>query len=329
MRNMKKDVTTWGLNVVKNMTVFRLCGETPSKMLVNKDLGPLVAFQAEILPHAFHSRHRHQCEHQWHLQKHHQHYQQSHVTRLLQHPSTQHQLLLQMSHHRSKHLQLHLQDRLRGQPDHQAMIRLFLHAQWEHQPIHLHGVCVKEVANDLRHLLSATREHVPNLGQIGVTGLDQPESLSRQRLHPACRVHNGLTKVIKEHHQAQRRTEIPVIQLFLSTTILLPNQSTHTMWNTFQDIPFHAKGGFRNTMVNGWTWFRKHQINQPFSISLEIREGEMNLISTDTPSLWACKSFNMPMCRIAASLPVAACSFDFCLRTRFTADHKLSASCEK
>ena len=37
------------------------------------------------------------------------------------------------------------------------MIRLFLHVQWEHQPIHLHGVCVREVANDLRHLLSAKK----------------------------------------------------------------------------------------------------------------------------------------------------------------------------
>ena len=64
MKNIKKDVTICGLNVVKGRTVFRLCGETPTKMLVSKDLVPPVASEAEILPHAFHSRLRRPCEDQ-------------------------------------------------------------------------------------------------------------------------------------------------------------------------------------------------------------------------------------------------------------------------
>jgi hypothetical protein len=33
---------------------------------------------------------------------------------------------------------------------------------------------VKEIVHDLRHQLSATLEHVPNLGQVGTAELDQP-----------------------------------------------------------------------------------------------------------------------------------------------------------
>ena len=100
MKNIKKNVKTQELNVVKGMTVFRLCGETHLKMLVNRDLVRPVVSEAEILQRGFHSRLRRLWEHQLHHRKLHQHLRQRHVTRL-----HQHQLPLQMSHHRSKRLQ--------------------------------------------------------------------------------------------------------------------------------------------------------------------------------------------------------------------------------
>lgn len=56
MKNIKKNVKTQELNVVKGMTVFRLCGETHLKMLVNRDLVRPVVSEAEILQRGFHSR---------------------------------------------------------------------------------------------------------------------------------------------------------------------------------------------------------------------------------------------------------------------------------
>ena len=105
------------------------------------------------------------------------------------------------------------------------------------------------------------------------------------------------------------------------------------MWNTSQDILFHDKDGFKNTMVHGWIWFHKLQINRSFSTNQENWEEEMKWISMDTPSRWDWKSFHCTCAAFAASLPVASSSclysFWFCLRTRLTADHKLSASCER
>ena len=146
MKNTRKTVTIPEQNVAKERIVFRLCGETPLKMLVNRDLARSAEPKVEILPHALHSRLRHLCDHQSHHQKHHQHHRQRYATKLHQHPSTQRQHPLQMSHHRSRHLQLHLQHRLLGQLGHQAMIQLFLRGQLENQPIHLHGVCKRGVA---------------------------------------------------------------------------------------------------------------------------------------------------------------------------------------
>ena len=77
MKVIKKDVTTEKSNAENERTAFRLCGQTPIKMLVNKDLVPQVAFQAEILPHA-------DQEHQLHHQKHLQLHQHNHASRLLQ-----------------------------------------------------------------------------------------------------------------------------------------------------------------------------------------------------------------------------------------------------
>jgi diadenosine tetraphosphatase ApaH/serine/threonine PP2A family protein phosphatase len=44
--------------------VFRLCGEIPSRMLVDKDLARSAESEAESLLHALHSRLRRLCGHQ-------------------------------------------------------------------------------------------------------------------------------------------------------------------------------------------------------------------------------------------------------------------------
>jgi hypothetical protein len=64
MKVIKKNVTIGKLNAENARTVFRLCGEIPTEMLVNKDLVPPVAFLEEILPHVNHSRHRRRFDHQ-------------------------------------------------------------------------------------------------------------------------------------------------------------------------------------------------------------------------------------------------------------------------
>jgi hypothetical protein len=63
MKNTKKTVKTQELNVVKDMTVFRLCGEIRSEMLVSRDLVRPAVSEAKILQLAFHSRLRRLREH--------------------------------------------------------------------------------------------------------------------------------------------------------------------------------------------------------------------------------------------------------------------------
>ena len=129
------------------------------------------------------------------------------------------------------------------------MIHLFRHAQWEHQPIHLHGVCVKEVVNDLRHQLSATLEHVPNLGQVGLTELVRLEFQSHRRLRTACPDRSSLTKVTERPHPAQPHTEIPVIHI--SNHIIEPiHEHTHNV----EYVPGYTvprQRWIQNIMVNG------------------------------------------------------------------------------
>ena len=61
MKVIKKNVTIGKLNAENARTVFRLCGEIPTEMLVNRDPVPPVAFLAAIVVHR---RHRRLFDHQ-------------------------------------------------------------------------------------------------------------------------------------------------------------------------------------------------------------------------------------------------------------------------
>ena len=153
---------------------------------------------------------------------------------------------------------------------------------------------MSEVVNDLRHQLSATLEHVPNLGQVGLTELVRLECQSHRRLRTACPDRSGLTKATERLHPAPPHTEIPVIHI--SNHIIEPIHE-HTMWNMFLDILSHANDGFSRRQTNRFSF-----------INPAMREEGMNLICMDTPSLWAYRSFNCQRAALRpASQPASSC----------------------
>ena len=58
--NTRRNVMSLELNAVRKRIVFRLCGQILLNMSVKPDLVPSAEQEAEIRPHAFQSRHRHQ-----------------------------------------------------------------------------------------------------------------------------------------------------------------------------------------------------------------------------------------------------------------------------
>ena len=175
-----------------------------------------VVSEAEILQRAFHSRLRRLWEHQLHHRKLHQHLRQKHVTRL-----HQHQLPLQMSHHRSKRLQF---DRAARSPSNDPLVpSRTVGTSANTPPWRLRERGRERSQTPVERNILA---HALTPGQIGVTEADHTTFLSRQRLHPAWWARNGLTKVIREHHQAPQDTEIPVIHtIHHHTTEQIHNQA--------------------------------------------------------------------------------------------------------